>query len=371
MITFISGNFSIVPILRRNRGNSISMIKKRYLWLDIARLIAIFCVVFNHVNENLNQNPTTSLTIILQLIGRTGVPLFLIISGYLMLNRDYTRDGKMNKFIHHNMLPMVYSTILWTFLLSLYTYFILNNKSIALLLQNLIFQNRPMPQMWYIQLLPVIYVLIPVLSIAKKFFTRYVGAIFLVGTALLGISTLIANFTKNKFVPFQWNMSGSWGLVFIMLSLLVFGSYLNEISKSKSAFILLGIGTLISFILFIINTKQLSPAGIMPTIWYTQVWVFLPGSFIILIIKKFDPHFENFIPKSRLLHNSIPKLSNLTFGVYIVHYAFLHCILSLNIFHAGFFNTMLLSLLALVISFIFVWVVTKIPKLPSFVFLTK
>jgi hypothetical protein len=32
---------------------------------------------------------------------------------------------------------------------------------------------------------------------------------------------------------------------------------------------------------------------------------------------------------------------------------------------------MLLSLLVLVISFIFVWVVTKIPKLPSFVFLTK
>ncbi|MFL2020357.1 MAG: acyltransferase family protein [Weissella hellenica] len=83
------------------------MIKKRYLWIDIARLFAILCVVFNHVNENLNQSPITKTTVILQLIGRMGVPLFLMISGYLMLNRDYTVQDKMDKFVHHNMLPMV------------------------------------------------------------------------------------------------------------------------------------------------------------------------------------------------------------------------------------------------------------------------
>lgn len=347
------------------------MIKKRYLWIDIARLFAILCVVFNHVNENLNQSPITKTTVILQLIGRMGVPLFLMISGYLMLNRDYTVQDKMDKFVHHNMLPMVYSTILWTFLFSLYTYFILNNKSIALLLQNITFQNRPMPQMWYIQLLPVIYVLIPILSIAKKYFTQYLGSIFIVGASLLGIGTLTASFTQNKLVPFQWNMSGSWGLVFIMLALLIFGSYLNDIVKSKKTFILLGVGAIISFVLFVINTKQLSPAGMMSTIWYTQIWIFIPGSFLILVIEKLDPYFEGFISKSKSLQNSIIKLSNLTYGVYIVHYVFLNFILKFNIFHSGLLNTIILALFVLIVSFVCVWAITKIPKFPSFVFLTK
>lgn len=176
------------------------MIKKRYVWLDITRLVAILCVILNHVNENLNQTPTTKLTVLLQLTGRMGVPLFLIISGYLMLNRNYTTNSSIDKFIHHNMLPMVYSAILWTILLSLYTYFILNNKSIPSLIQNLTFQNRPMPQMWYIQLLPIIYVLIPILSIAKQTFSKYLGSIFLIGTILLGTGMLVANFTRNEYV---------------------------------------------------------------------------------------------------------------------------------------------------------------------------
>ena len=150
------------------------MIKKRYVWLDIARLVAIICVILNHVNENLNQTPITKLTVLLQLMGRMGVPLFLIISGYLMLNRNYTTSSSIKKFTHHNMMPIVYSAILWTVLLSLYTYFILDNKSIPSLIQNLTFQRRPMPQMWYIQLLPIIYVLIPIFSIAKQTFSKYI-----------------------------------------------------------------------------------------------------------------------------------------------------------------------------------------------------
>src|SRR5699024_6412349 len=100
------------------------MIKKRYLWLDIARLVAIICVILNHVNENLIRTPITKLPVVLQLMGRMGVPLFLIISGYLMLNRNYTISRSIKKVTHHNVMPIVYSDILWTVLLSLYTDFI-------------------------------------------------------------------------------------------------------------------------------------------------------------------------------------------------------------------------------------------------------
>lgn len=347
------------------------MIKKRYVWLDIARLVAIICLILNHVNETLNQPPITKLTVLLQLMGRMGVPLFLIISGYLMLNRNYTTSSSIDKFTHHNMIPMVYSAILWTILLSLYTYFILDNKSIPSLIQNLTFQRRPMPQMWYIQLLPIIYVLIPIFSIAKQTFSKYLVSIFLTGTILLGTGTLVANFTRHQYVPFQWNMSGSWGLVFIMLALLVFGSYLNDISTSKKSFSFIGVCALLSFVLFIVNTKQLSSAGMMPTIWYTQAWVFIPGCFFILVIKKLDAIFERVLSHAKNSKKFITTLSGLTFGVYIVHYAILDFILSFNVFHSGLLSTLLLTLLVLCVSFIAIWLITRIPKFPKFIFLTK
>lgn len=166
-------------------------------------------------------------------------------------------------------------------------------------------------------------------------------------------------------------MSGSWGLVFIMLALLVFGSYLNEIATSKKIFSFLGICALISLVLFIINTKQLSPAGIMPTIWYTQAWVFIPGCFFILIIKKLDAVFERLLSHSKKSQSFVATLSGLTFGVYIVHYAILKFVLSFDIFHSGLLNTILLTLLVSFISFITIWLMTKIPKFPKFIFLTK
>src|SRR5699024_12511140 len=103
------------------------------------------------------------------------------------------------------------------------------------------------------------------------------------------------NFTRHQYVPFQWNMSGSWGLVFIMLALLVFGSYLNEISTSKKSFLFIGVCVLLSLVLFILNTKQLSSAGMMLTIWYTQAWVFIQGCFLILVIKILDAIFDRIL----------------------------------------------------------------------------
>lgn len=109
----------------------------------------------------------------------------------------------------------------------------------------------------------------------------------------------------------------------------------------------------------------------MPTIWYTQAWVFIPGCFLILIIKKLDTIFERVLSHAKNSKKFITTLSGLTFGVYIVHYAILDFILSFNVFHSGLLGTILLTLLVSFISFITIWLITKIPKFPKFIFLTK
>lgn len=72
---------------------------KRLDWIDIVRGIAIFFVVLCHAIDNIyfTQNADiANSSILLQLfiftsftLGRLGVPLFLFISGYLLLQCKY------------------------------------------------------------------------------------------------------------------------------------------------------------------------------------------------------------------------------------------------------------------------------------------
>ncbi len=70
-------------------------------WLDCARTIAIVLVTFNHaVNRGFSSQPyeeyllrthmITMIHAILNVMSRMGVPLFLMITGALLLKRDYT-----------------------------------------------------------------------------------------------------------------------------------------------------------------------------------------------------------------------------------------------------------------------------------------
>lgn len=77
------------------------MKKKRIVTVDMARMFAIFCVILTHSVEGVWQMDVNSLNarkdsinlVILGLhtIGRMGVPVFMLLSGYLLLDREYGR----------------------------------------------------------------------------------------------------------------------------------------------------------------------------------------------------------------------------------------------------------------------------------------
>ena len=84
---------------------------QRYYWLDYCRSLAILFVIVVHTTESVyffNQvsfeNYSSSrhvLMFTLFTLGRLGVPLFLFITGYLLLDRqyDYTYSQKFYKKI--------------------------------------------------------------------------------------------------------------------------------------------------------------------------------------------------------------------------------------------------------------------------------
>ena len=164
---------------------------KRILYLDILRAIAIISITFNHaVNRSFAiysgqflefQDIPLYLTIIkvvLYAFSRIGVPLFVMITGALLLSRDYSEDeGSISRFIKHNWLQLFITTEIW--LAIMFWYMQLSPQSILFtrgLLHTiarfgltLLFLNPiTMGSMWYMEMILCVYLLIPVIAIAIK-----------------------------------------------------------------------------------------------------------------------------------------------------------------------------------------------------------
>lgn len=103
----------------------------RDISLDIIRSFAIIFVVLNHGVESyfkLEEHDVAvsvntmdqSGIMFLFTIGRLGVPLFLMLTGYLLLGRDYDKPGAIKRFWIHNLLSLVVTWEIWLFLYNIF-----------------------------------------------------------------------------------------------------------------------------------------------------------------------------------------------------------------------------------------------------------
>ena len=168
----MEGNHTIV-----GKGtNGCNLEKNRIIYLDIARTFAIIFVVLCHSVEliykmnlqgwiSISLNARIFKTIVFTL-GRIGVPLFLFLTGYLLLNRKYDNDADIKKFYKNNLLSLIVTTEVWILIynifLSLY-----NNKpfdTYSLIKEMLFLQKVPLMNMWYMPMIIGIYIAIPYVS---------------------------------------------------------------------------------------------------------------------------------------------------------------------------------------------------------------
>lgn len=153
---------------------------KRILWLDYARCFAIICVVFIHSVERIynayDMQETAQMAAGSLLfrdaafaIGRLGVPVFLAISGYLLLDRDYSSADKIFKFYKHNLLPIVITTEIWNVIYDVII-FIGNGKfDFDMLIRDLLFfKTNQMGNMWYMPMIIGVYIALPFVANAIK-----------------------------------------------------------------------------------------------------------------------------------------------------------------------------------------------------------
>ena len=146
---------------------------KRIEWIDFCRALAIILVILCHTSEHyyhfvltgeaqapslswLFQNTTFSM-------GRIGVPLFLMISGTLLLSREYKSP---KQFYEKNLLPLLVTTLTWIIVNYLFqSYYESNPLNLQTFLYELFMLKKlSLSHMWYMPVILGIYLVIPFLS---------------------------------------------------------------------------------------------------------------------------------------------------------------------------------------------------------------
>lgn len=161
--------------------------QRRIEWIDYARAFAIISVVLCHATEriySLDLNPVISLSTKSQIFlfvsftfGRLGVPLFLMITGSLLLPKEYD-SRRIVSFWKNNWLHLLLCVVFW---FSVYDIFLVlyshQSYNTLQILEELLFLRKVnMSHVWYLPMILGMYILIPFVADALN---RYNAKIFI------------------------------------------------------------------------------------------------------------------------------------------------------------------------------------------------
>lgn len=341
--------------------------------LDLIRAIAAFCVVLTHVVEGVYLNMTLESMLSMSLgnrlfsianftIGRIGVPLFLILSGYLLLARDYD-ENKIKKFYKHNFLPLL---IVWEIWLIVYQiYLCLYNHAAfnfsTYIHQALFLQKNELSHSWYMPMIISMYLFLPYVSIALNKMNPIMLSILLAITYTHLFVVPFISFYHNMQTQLNLQFSGGIYGVYLILGYCLnrYKDIIDKFYRRIHIYIIsmfLYIGTVaIQFVRF--------QHGTALKVWYSFFTMPLLGAFIFLLLNK--------IPISKSITKFVTRLSTCSFGIYLVHNLIcLPCVRYVKNVQNKYFCVIVLSLLIYFCSFIIVELLSKISFF-KFIFLKK
>lgn len=343
---------------------------------DIVRIVAILLVVTCHVVTEyypfiipssqsqvqfMGMSPIESIIgSSLIVAGRYGVPLFLMLSGYFLLPRDYngvaSKQFYQNKFVH---LIIVFE--IWTVLYQIFLRVIIKQPiSISDFVSAVLFlKSDYLPQVWYIPVIIGLYIFVPVLSevlrrTPRMLLNSILGVGILVGFLLPTLNLFIQAFTNYHGLQLKLDtgfVGSTYGVYFIVGALIHMG-----ILKPIKHDILVAFGVF-SFVELLVTQFIIQYSQHAPILWYDQIFL-LSGAAIIMELAervKFQP--------SRRAQKLIMQLSQLSLGVYLIH-------VPLKMIQRHFFfisvgtlwlSTLLEVFLLILVSYLLIYLINLVP----------
>lgn len=296
---------------------------KRIEWIDLARATAILLVVLCHACESfysfeLEHFSTYPLytkfsAMCMHTLGRWGVPLFLMISGYLMLDRHYDSD-RCAHFWRHNWLRLVACTAIWIVINDVFRYLAENVRiSIPYLIEKELYMVNisDMGHMWYMPMIVGLYLMLPFIanglrSIDIRYLRMPMIVYMIVSFVYPAMGVVAKSFNLGTYG--QQLAAGFSGGVYGLYMILGYMIKKNELKKIPGIF--LGALVLASLMGGIGLQLFAYAHGYQYDIWYNDLSLVLCAICL----------FELFSRIRRVAwHDFIRFLARYSFAVYLIH----------------------------------------------------
>ena len=310
-----------------------SIVKQRFIFLDFIKTLAIYLVCFYHFNSlsiNFLKNPSfsTFLNYFIKGIASVGVPLFFMVNGALMLNRNYDLKTHIKKIFN-----IVVLTVIWAMITLLALSAIRENPySVREFINSLwTLERGTISHLWFLQALVCVYILFPLIKEVydkeNKSLLKYVLVgvfVFTFGNVLLNMIVNIIEFIArtnyislsrfNFFDRFSmFRGSYAYTIVYFILGALLLAKLKSGIKiKSKTMIALLIISMLA---LFLYGTMMsYSNKRIYDTVWsgYDTVMILLASISIFSLSFFAENKLKKISPVVKLIGEN-------TLGIYFVH----------------------------------------------------
>ncbi|MEH7224659.1 acyltransferase family protein [Bacillus sp. JJ1566] len=342
---------------------------KRYFFLDWLRIFAIIGVVTIHVSawtvaENLYNHPQSYWLVgnLFESLSRCSVPIFVMISGALLLRNDKTLTYKefMQKRIGKIFVPLLSWSLIYYFYQVYRGHFTLSATEFG----SMFLSNSISYHLWFMYMILGLYLVTPLLKILTRHASKRDIQYFLL------LWFIISVFSKTT--DYLFGIKINLELYFVMnyVGYFILGYYLSTYTISRklqiSSYIGAIIGLFATFSLTYIYTK--SAGGALSEFWYEyhSPNVFLVSVGVFILFKSREESLSKPIP---MLFQWINQTS---FGIYLIH------ILVMSLFMESIFNKIYYNLhpiisiplnvaIVITISLIAVIIIRRIPVIKKII----
>lgn len=366
---------------------------KRVYWLDIARVVAIISISLNHavnrtydnyINTQYEANVLPILDLLVKttvtVFSRIGVPVFLIISGVLLLNKRFHTDQDIKNFYTHNFLRVLITSEIWYIIMYWLIVVAKSNNGILETMterqnvfnsvMNMFFINQTtLGSMWYMPMILCLYLIVPWTSVVVKQFSRKYIFIPIIVAILCGmlVPNMNAFLTVNSETFHVDSAFSVENLFSIYLVYMILGYYVGKDElfincSTKTVFLL----AILSYLFCCMYQYY---AYIRPSNYLVSY------DFIGILICSLST--SEFIKRTEKYYSKIEKIvmyiSKIAFGIYFLHIVLMEFLNKYfdfgSISYIG--KLVVLELISVGGSILIIWLLSSISFFKKYVFLIK
>lgn len=305
--------------------------KGRFVSFDALRFLAIILVVLQHAVYNYSGEVQSSGVVLgLYMSAKIGLVLFIMLSGCLLLDRDYTTTESIKKHYFVRMKNMFITFSLWVLIWEFFNvWFAHRSLSIGLLIKDLFWiqttNSVPAPlnstqvgwnYLWYMPLILFLYLILPYLSVSLRELPHLASRMLITGLLVVGSILPTVNSLrwwdgKAGIELNQWLSIDKFGVWAV--AVFVLGSVIKrDILKKYNLLFLWGVAIVIQTLAVVWTNYLIDLHHRMFDFRFSSV------NTLVLSVVVFET-FRRIKIQSEFWTKCFMQLSKLAFGVYVLH----------------------------------------------------